>query len=494
MIMDSNSFVQRWAECLERGAGAVFLGAGLSCGAGYPTWQKLLLDIARELGLDIEQEHDLAGVAQYSLNRENRQRHKLSALIAQSFPPKAPPETFRILARLPLRHIWTTNYDKLAETAWAEERKSLDVKSQNDDLGIDKPWAHGVLYKMHGTIDHPRDVVIAKDDYELYRRSRAGFLQVLAGHLVSRQFLFLGFSFTDPNLAHLFASIRETFRDNGPEHYAIVRRPKRGTGRQAGRRFRLDKVRHALWVEDLKRYGIQCVEIDEFDEIDLLLKDVENCLARRSVFVSGSFPDAYSPSDLSGRKFVEDVAHDIGVLIAKKQKRLVSGFGLVVGNATMAGTLSIALADDTPNLEKSILLRPFPQTSVPGLSASEFKRRYRESMVRQAGVCIFIAGIKDEDRGGNVRRVDAPGVKEEFETAKRLERMLIPIGATGGAAEKLWELVERERQVLSPGASRKDFSTLKTSTSVAQIVRAVGRILDAGDTAAHRRKKQSRRV
>lgn len=93
-----------------------------------------------------------------------------------------------------------------------------------------------------------------------------------------------------------------------------------------------------------------------------------------------------------------------------------------------------------------------------------------------------------------MRRVDAPGVKEEFETAKRLERMLIPIGATGGAAEKLWELVERERQVLCPGASRKDFSTLKTSRSVAQIVRAVGRILDAGDTAAHRRKKQSRRV
>jgi hypothetical protein len=315
-------------------------------------------------------------------------------------------------------------------------------------------------------------------------------LQVLAGHLVSKQILFLGFSFTDPNLAHLFASIRETFRDNGPEHYAIVRRPKPCKGPQARKRFKLDKVRHALWVEDLKRYGIQCVEIDEFDEINTLLKDLENRLSRRSVLVSGSFPDSYLADDLPARAFVEDVARGIGTLVAKKQKRLVSGFGLVVGNAAVAGALSVALAEDTPNLEKSLLLRPFPQKSVPGLSDGEFKRRYRESMVQQAGVCIFIAGIKDEDRAGRARRVDAPGVKEEFETGKRLGRMLIPIGATGGAAEKIWDLVQAERENLCPGASRKDFETLRTTKCVAQIVKAVGRILDAGDRPNRRPKNQ----
>jgi hypothetical protein len=107
------------------------------------------------------------------------------------------------------------------------ERKLLDVKSRNADLGVDKPWAHAILYKMHGSVDHPAEVVIAKDDYELYRRERPGFLQVLTGQLVTKQILFLGFSFTDPNIGHLFASIREAFKDNGPEHYALVRRPKR---------------------------------------------------------------------------------------------------------------------------------------------------------------------------------------------------------------------------------------------------------------------------
>src|SRR5690606_21561415 len=93
--------VDRWASALEGGAAAVFIGAGLSQRAGYPGWKKLLADIANELGLDIEAEHDLAAVAQYSLNKSGRKRNKLTRLIIDHFPPKPDaPEPFRILARL----------------------------------------------------------------------------------------------------------------------------------------------------------------------------------------------------------------------------------------------------------------------------------------------------------------------------------------------------------------------------------------------------------
>lgn len=487
--MDRATFIERWAKSLERGAAAAFIGAGLSCSAGYPTWRKLLLDIARELGLDIEQEHDLAGIAQYSLNQENRKRNKLATLIADHFPPKPPPEPFRILARLPLRHIWTTNYDRLAEAAWRDERKELDVKSVNKDLGVDKPWAHAILYKMHGSVDHPSDVVIAKDDYELYRRDRAGFLQILAGHLVSKQFLFLGFSFTDPNISHLFASIRETFLDDGPRHYAIVRRPKLGAGRAAKKRLKLDRVRHALWVQDLTRYGIDCIEVDEYEDVEDILRDVEKKLARRSVFVCGSFPDAGKPSDLEQRRAIEEVARGVGQTIAQCEKRLVSGFGLVVGSAAIAGALSVLLNEDAPNLEKSLLLRPFPQTPPAGISNKEFKRRYRDSMVQQAGICVFIAGLKDETTGTKTKRVLADGVMEEFESARRLGRLLVPIGATGGAAEKIWEIVSADQKTLCPGIARKDFEILNDrSKRPSELVNAVRRIIVASEKPAKPRR------
>src|SRR5215207_5278538 len=300
--MDRAIFIERWAKSLELGSAAAFIGAGLSQRAGYPSWRRLLRDIAQELGLDIEAEHDLAAVAQYSVNRAVGKRNQLARLIAEEFPPKPEaPEPFNILARLPLRHVWTTNCDSLPEAAWRNERKLLDVKSRNEDLGLDKPWAHSILYKMHGSVDHPADVVIAKDDYELYRTLRPGFLQVLTGHLVSKQFLFLGFSFTDPNLAHLFGSIRESFEENGPEHYAIVRRPALGTGKNARKRHETETIRHRLWVEDLQRYGIQCVEVDEYEEVDDILREVELMLARRSVMVSGSFPDTLDAAELDRR-------------------------------------------------------------------------------------------------------------------------------------------------------------------------------------------------
>ena len=192
--MDAKTFIERWSKSLELGSAAAFIGAGLSRRAGYPDWRALLSDIAIELGLNIELEHDLAAVAQYSLNKATGKRTKLTKLIVDHFPPRAEaPEPFHILARLPVRHVWTTNYDTLPEIAWTHERKLLDVKSRDADLSIDKPWAHAILYKMHGSIDHPSEVVIAKDDYELYRRTRNGFLQVLTGQLVSKQILFLGF-------------------------------------------------------------------------------------------------------------------------------------------------------------------------------------------------------------------------------------------------------------------------------------------------------------
>lgn len=471
--MTREKLVKDWARALENGSASVFIGAGLSRRAGYPDWRKLLKDIADELNLDIAEEHDLAAVAQYSLNKATGKRTKLTKLIVDEFPYKPDaPEPFRILARLPLRHVWTTNYDKLPEAAWAEERKLLDVKSRNADLGVENPYAQAVLYKMHGTVDHPAEVVIAKDDYELYRRERPAFLQILSGQFVTRQFLFLGFSFTDPNISHLFANIREAFKENGPQHYAIVCRPKLGTGKGARKRWETDKVRHGLWVEDLQRYGIHCVEIDEFEDVDAVLSDVEIALARRSVFVSGSLP-INAPNDQ--RERVEAISREIGRVVAESEKRLISGFGLTVGSATLAGALGVVLKQATPNLDKSLLLRPFAQEAPAGMTLENYQRQYREGMVRHAGVCVFIAGLKD--LSGKV--VVANGVLEEAKIAKAADRVLIPIGCSGGAAEKLWQEMKRDR-ILPLGLSTKDFERLNDPAAAAsKIAKIVGKAISA---------------
>jgi hypothetical protein len=481
--MNKAKFIEVWARSLELGSASVFVGAGLSQAAGYPGWKALLRDIAKELGLDIEYEHDLAAVAQYSVNKTVGKRHKLASLIVKEFPPKlVAPDPFNLLARLPIRHIWTTNYDTLAETAWRNERKHLDVKSRNEDLGVDSPWAHAILYKMHGSVEHPSDVVIAKDDYELYRSMRPGFLQLLTGHLVSKQVLFLGFSFTDPNLSHLFGNIREAFREHGPEHYAIVRRPQLGKGKSSKKKHKTENIRHALWVEDLQRYGIQCVEIDDYEEIDDILKAVALKLASRSVFVSGSFPDTTDAAHMAERRRVEEFAYKTGGLIAERKQRLVSGFGLVVGSASIAGALNVILGENTPNFDKSLLLRPFPQGAPSGVSDASFRSKYREGMIQQAGACIFIAGIKATGSAGKVAFRQADGVIEEFEMARKLGRAIIPLGVTGGSASAIWRKVKSDYSSFWRAPQRKDFELLNDDTApVANIMDAVKRMLSSLD-------------
>jgi hypothetical protein len=61
-----------------------------------------------------------------------------------------------------------------------------------------------VLYKIHGDISRPHDVVLTKDDYESYYI----FTTVLQDYLVSKTFLFIGFSFDNPNLEYILSRIR----------------------------------------------------------------------------------------------------------------------------------------------------------------------------------------------------------------------------------------------------------------------------------------------
>lgn len=459
--MHKDDLIRAYSDALLHANAGVFVGAGISLRAGYPSWRRLVRDMAREVGLDAEREVDLPGVVQYFLNKAGKTRARLARTITDHFGDEKPiPDVLRVLARLPLRQIWTTNYETLIERAWLEQRKRVDVKSRDKDLVHESPWAHAILYKMHGTIEHPAEVVIAKGDYESYRRTCPGFLHLLTGQLVSRRMLFLGISFTDPNLNHLFTVMREAFGDTPPEHYTIVRRPKRSDYKTAVL-FNYAKRRHALWVDDLQNYGIQAVEVDQYEEIDEILEAIERRLSLRSVLVSGSFPDTRAPADQPQRTKIEDTAYAIGHMLARRDYRMVSGFGLVVGSAALSGAVDEFNRQPAPNLEKSLLLRPFPQRVPAGVRPQDYYTRYREDLVTQAGACIFIAGIKDTGS----RRINAEGVIAEFEVAATAKRTPIPIAATGGAAEEIWRRVKADYNRYCGKLPKKLFNALNDASA-----------------------------
>ncbi|WP_210385534.1 hypothetical protein [Brucella anthropi] len=60
-------FLKDYPEALIGGFGAVFVGAGVSMGAGYPSWASLLTEVGDELGVQSGELQDLAALAQWSI-------------------------------------------------------------------------------------------------------------------------------------------------------------------------------------------------------------------------------------------------------------------------------------------------------------------------------------------------------------------------------------------------------------------------------------------
>ena len=72
---------------------------------------------------------------------------------------------------------------------------------------------------MHGDVAHATDAVLCKADYETYHLSRGDFLTALAGDLLSKMFLFIGFSFSDPNLDYVLGRLHTRHGNNLRKHY-----------------------------------------------------------------------------------------------------------------------------------------------------------------------------------------------------------------------------------------------------------------------------------
>lgn len=425
-------FLAEFPKAVADDAAAIFIGAGVSVGAGYPSWKELLREIGEELEVDSNDVSDLAALAQWSVRRTAGRTRVNNVIRAEIAPEKPIPAPLSSIARLPIRNLWTTNYDRLIERAFAEIGRPLDAISGSADLSL-KPRPGAVrLFKMHGSVDRLDDIVIATDDYELYRLNRGAFLPLLQAHMTSFSMLFMGLSFTDPNVRHVLSMIRESFAKSPPEHFAIVRPPQR-SDYKTQKEYKAKLTQHKLWAEDLLRYGLQVVEIDDYSAIDDLLREVERRVASNRVWISGSWPVAGGPEDELA--YAAAVATAIGRKLGERDFALVTGSGLTIGSAVISGFLNALQMNGGWDLERRLIARPFPQPLKGKLPDYDQWRALRAEMARQSGSVIFIGGAKLEAG----RLVDADGIRDELEAARTAGLFLIPVGSTGGTAAKITE-------------------------------------------------------
>lgn len=429
-------FQRKYAKAIREGYAAVFAGAGLSRQSGYVNWKDLLRDIASDIRLDVDIEHDLIAVAQYYCN-EKRNRSQLNDLILNQFVSRGQEnESLRILTQLPIKVFWTTNYDHLIEDSLTSEGKRVDVKLKSENLASVMDGRDVVVYKMHGDYTMPDYCVITKDDYEAYNCSRQLFTTALQGDLVSKTFLFIGFSFDDPNLGYILSRIRSLLNENQREHYCFFEIPKKRRG-ESDEAFSYRAHKLELKINDLKRYSIDAVMLNSYSEIPAILQAVSHQVKSRCVFISGS-AEIYGAW---GEKQAIELIHTIVDRLCDQNYKIVTGHGKGIGSYVISKVLE-KYGSNIYEIERHLLIRAFPFQDKKRHDYAQIVEKYRDGFFQQAGTAIFLFGNKAAAHEIKI----ADGAMQEFALAKKHNCNIIPLGSTGFAAEQILNQVYADKK------------------------------------------------
>lgn len=295
-------FKKNYIKAIQEGYAAIFAGAGLSRVSGFVNWKELLRDIADEISLDVDKETDLIEVAQFYCN-ESGGRAGINEKILNRFVSNSQfNESLSLLADMPITTYWTTNYDHLIEDTLKSHGKKVDVKLTSQNLALTLSEKDIIVYKMHGDYLNPATCVITKDDYELYNEKRKLFTTALQGDLVSKTFLFIGFSFEDPNMKYILSRIRNLLDENRRTHYCFLQKINRNhyTSEED---YAYDLNKQNLRIHDLKRYGINAVLLHSYSEIPGILYDIRKAIKNKCIFISGAAHEYGEPWEKNGTAF-----------------------------------------------------------------------------------------------------------------------------------------------------------------------------------------------
>lgn len=188
-----------------------------------PDWQELVSILAADLGPDVGLHGDATPpeVAEEYERRFGRVQLVEAIRAALHSDDAQPGSAHRAFCRLSFDTVYTTNFDTLLETAYAEA--GFPYRSLVGELQM--PFHAGRLgasiIKMHGDLRHEEHMVITEPDYEGFMDSYPVVATHLAAMLIMRTPLFIGYSLSDPDFAQIRRVVRSRLGSFERIAYAI---------------------------------------------------------------------------------------------------------------------------------------------------------------------------------------------------------------------------------------------------------------------------------
>lgn len=393
---------------------SLFLGAGISNSAGYPTWANLLKECAADMGISTSPNTNLYLLAQYYSNEVGY--NELKKIVNNNINCFRQNSTLvDTLLKFNFKTIWTTNYDTVIEKN-LEERKILSNSIYDDKDLVNVSQENRVnIYKLNGDINNLEKIVITQKDLEAYVENHKMLLTFFKKDLVSKTFLFLGYSFKDSLALSCLSEINQCLGESSNYHYAII--PRDG-----------DDPLFDNFITDLeKRYHVRTLIVDSYDEVPYVLNQLINRVQKRKIFISGAFDSITATEE----NFAMELCENLVYKILENHYRIISGMGYRLGNFIGGyGLEYLSQCNKVYDIERYILMRPMPVNTT-----EEERVIYRTELIQQANASIFLFGQSQKCNEQHY----SEGVWAEYQLSKKMHKKIIPIGITGYESRIIWQ-------------------------------------------------------
>lgn len=267
MPFDPASVPPRLIDAAKQRTLIPLIGAGVSKQAGphFPDWEELLIymkdkAVASSFLKDVdgkEIEHLVRSgkslMAAEAL-RKSLPPDEYNSILEEKFNPPGvkPAEIHKAIFRLRPPMVLTTNYDRLLEDAYAEEyRRAAQVLTYKEAVTAQRYLQSGrykndrpAVFKIHGTIDDPENIILTELDYRELIYRQPGYRVFTSAIFLTHVVLMLGFSFSDPELKLLLEELRESLKHQSQPDFLFL--PNNKIGDVEVRRLREDYGIHVI--------------------------------------------------------------------------------------------------------------------------------------------------------------------------------------------------------------------------------------------------------
>lgn len=220
-----------------------FVGAGLSIGAGYPSWDGLIKELIAEAKKlphihkdKIQEYEDLTKDSSKFLFLAEELRIDLGSYFGEYMENRfqhathAPTINHELIVKTESTLVLTINYDDLLEQAYNNAYSTIPnifTYTQAREAANNYWKGRFFIMKAHG--DAKRDIesiILSQKDYRKTLYREPGYRSLLQSVFTTKSILFVGVSLNDPEFNQLLDFLHDSYHGGGPRHYLLVDKAK----------------------------------------------------------------------------------------------------------------------------------------------------------------------------------------------------------------------------------------------------------------------------